>query len=286
MRSLALTAGQAGPRRTRRRRSGRQAKSVAGPWPPIQIGGREPLHTHTRGFICASASRDDLPSWETVSPVKEAVTISRRIVLRTGRRKALACGREGCRARCAPCQTRRRRGRLGRPWEAWSTVMAWAANTEGWRPGGAGDQRAGRMRSVAPARAASVVMPSKVSPGPSPYMGWEVVEAPGRRRSPAPRRAVPAARSRPGHPLLGHVESRTTCLSPSSLSSSRFPGFAGQSRKVAAGVEKRHRCRRRLGGGRRRSGRPPAAQPSRPSAGRRRRWWRGASSAVHSVTRG
>ena len=29
------------------------------------------------------------------------------------------------------------------------------------------------MRDVTPASAASVVMPSKVSPGPSPYIGWK-----------------------------------------------------------------------------------------------------------------
>ena len=29
------------------------------------------------------------------------------------------------------------------------------------------------MRVVTPARAASVVMPSNVSPGPSPYIGWK-----------------------------------------------------------------------------------------------------------------
>src|SRR5688572_5309365 len=60
-----------------------------------------------------------------------------------------------------------------RPWDAWSTVMACAAKTDGLRYVTPVTSNPSRMRDVAPARAASVVMPSNVSPGPSPYIGWK-----------------------------------------------------------------------------------------------------------------
>src|SRR5262245_8464303 len=51
--------------------------------------------------------------------------------------------------------------------------MACAANTDGWRYVIPVTSRPMRTRSVTPVSAASVVTPSKHSPGPSPYIGWK-----------------------------------------------------------------------------------------------------------------
>ncbi len=66
-------------------------------------------------------------------------------------------------------------------------VTAWAANTDGWRYVTPVTSRPSRMRDVMPARAASVVMPSNVSPGPSPYIGskWSKPHAPSKPSSSA-----------------------------------------------------------------------------------------------------
>ena len=51
-------------------------------------------------------------------------------------------------------------------------------------------------------------MPSKVSPGPSPYMGRRVVEAPGAVEAEVLGEPHPADDLVPGHPLLRDVESK------------------------------------------------------------------------------
>src|SRR5262249_39035042 len=51
--------------------------------------------------------------------------------------------------------------------------MASAANTDGWRYVMPDTSNPSRTRDVTPASAASVVLPSKHSPGPSPYIGWK-----------------------------------------------------------------------------------------------------------------
>ncbi len=60
-----------------------------------------------------------------------------------------------------------------RPCEAWSIVLAWNAKTDGCRYVTPATSSPSRIRAVTPASAASVVMPSKTSPGPSPYIGWK-----------------------------------------------------------------------------------------------------------------
>ena len=52
-------------------------------------------------------------------------------------------------------------------------VIASAANTEGWRYVMPATSAPSRTRSVTPDHAASVVIASKHSPGPSPYIGWK-----------------------------------------------------------------------------------------------------------------
>ena len=113
----------------------------------------------------------------------------------------------GCRADGAPRRTRPRRSvSSSRPPDAWSMVIASAANTAGWRYVMPVTSSPSRTRSVMPLSAASVVLPSKHSPGPVAVHGLEVVEAPDaveaerRRRTgpgrPPPTRACVAGRCR------------------------------------------------------------------------------------------
>src|SRR5436190_5677511 len=60
-----------------------------------------------------------------------------------------------------------------RPFDAWSMVIASAANTDGCRYVMPVTSRPSRAFVVMPLSAASVVFPSKHSPGPSPYIGWK-----------------------------------------------------------------------------------------------------------------
>ena len=63
--------------------------------------------------------------------------------------------------------------RSNRPCDAWSIVIACAANSDGCRYVTPVTSSPSRMREVADASAASVVIPSKQLPGPSPYIGWK-----------------------------------------------------------------------------------------------------------------
>ena len=83
-----------------------------------------------------------------------------------------------------------------RPWLAWSTVTAWAASTDGCRYVTPVTSRPSRIREVADASAASVVIPSKQLPGPSPYMGtkWSKPHMPSKPRS-SQRRTRPSRSS-------------------------------------------------------------------------------------------
>ena len=118
-----------------------------------------------------------------------------------------------------------------RPCDAWSIVSAWAANTEGCRYVTPATSSPSRMRDVTPASAASVVMPSNVSPGPSPYMGCEVVEAPGAVEAEVLGELHAADDLVPRHPLLRDIETETHVVT-------RRAGRAGSTRssRRAAGT--------------------------------------------------
>ena len=65
------------------------------------------------------------------------------------------------------------------------------------------------MRDVTPASAASVVMPSNVSPGPVAVHRLEVVEAPGAVEAELLGELHAADDLVPRHPLLGDIESES-----------------------------------------------------------------------------
>ena len=74
--------------------------------------------------------------------------------------------------RCSSSNQAAPSDRLRRPSEAWSMVIASAARTDGCRNVTPATRSPRRTRSVLPDSAASVVWPSKHSPGPDPYIGW------------------------------------------------------------------------------------------------------------------
>ncbi len=123
------------------------------------------------GRSCASRSDTTRPSYDTTSPVNSRFTISSAS---SSKSKRTGVGGNGMpSSMCSLSNHAAPSESSSRPCEAWSMVRAWAANIEGCRYVTPATSSPSRMRDVTPVSAASVVMPSNVSPGPSPYMGWK-----------------------------------------------------------------------------------------------------------------
>ncbi len=154
-----------------------------GPLPPIQIGGCGCCTGSGRSW--ASCNETTRPSYDTTSPVNSRVTISSASSSRSNRSGVDGNGMPS--STCSLSNQAAPSESSSRPCDAWSIVSAWAANTEGCRYVTPATSSPRRMRDVTPASAASVVMPSNVSPGPSPYIGskWSKPQAPSKPRSSA-----------------------------------------------------------------------------------------------------
>ena len=116
----------------------------------------------------------------------------------------------GCRARGAPCRTtpRRARARAGRATRGRSSSPARRTPTGAGRSRRSPAGRAGSARST-PASAASVVMPSNVSPGPVAVHRLEVVEAPGAVEAELLGELDAADRARPTASVVGRRRVRS-----------------------------------------------------------------------------